>query len=422
MLATFFISSFYNFASYCVMHEFCFFVCPSQSRCLSVEAADCEEVTVALTSAPTSPSLSRPASTPLSRQNSSGYGSTRSKAEPTSLGVEKLSTSNPDLGFSPELLPTPARVEGRQSRKLSASTSAPESQTLPRVQGRKYQRPTSSVNIIKPLEISRQPFVISPPPKAPHKTITLQKTEKIVTTVSIQNITNSNYKKPPPPVPPPGRPLLPPSMLQLPKRTISTPKSPAAALLKVSPSSSSSCSSYTSDSSSAASTSTVRQFHSLQRPIKCKEKPSSQFYSLRRSNSSETKLLPASSSAKLMLAKSTPNIAREAKAPIPTPRSLKVSLSFSNSSSPIARVLFCKPLYQNVPVRISPNIKDEPLTEQVRAATPPSVVSLCPKPVASWTLFLWHDSVQKYLHLHQTYNTKIAPYIKHTRRIALILC
>jgi hypothetical protein len=369
------------------------FVCPSQPRCLSVEVADSEEVAVGLTSAPTSPSPSRPASPPLSRQNSSGYGSTRSKAEPTSLVVaEKLSTSNPDLGSSPELQSPPrARVEGRQSQKLSVSSPsaavAAESQTLPRVQGRKYQRPTSSVNIIKPLEISRQPFVISPPPKAPHKTITLQKTEKIVTTVSIQNITNSNYKKPPPPVPPPGRPLLPPSTLQLPKRATSTPKGPAHP--KVSPSSSSSCSSYTSDSSSAASTSTVRQFHSLQRPGK--EKPTtSQFYSLRRSNSSETKLLPASSSAKLMLAKSTPNIAREAKAPIPTPRSLKASLSFSNNpSSTIARVLFCKPLYQNVPVRISPNVKqDEPLTEQVRAATPPSVVSLCPKPIASWTLFL----------------------------------
>jgi len=311
----------------------------------------------------------------------------------------KLSTSNPDLGSSPDLPPerdtAPApRVEGRQSQKLSSSSSATppvESQTLPRVQGRKYQRP-SSVNIIKPLEISRQPFVISPPPKAPQKTITLQKTEKIVTTVSIQNITNSNYKKPPPPIPPPGKPLLPPSTLQLPKRATSTPKCPVHpnGAPKVSPSSSSSCSSYTSSSdSSATSTSTVRQFHSLQRPKSKEKMSSSQFYSLRRSNSGELKLLTQKDGVKLT--KSTPNIAREAKAPIPTPRLVKASFSFSNPSSPIAKVLFSKPLYQNVPVRISPNTsvrKDEPLTEQVRAATPPSVVSLCPKPVASWTLFL----------------------------------
>jgi hypothetical protein len=381
--------------------SFCF-VCPSQPRCLSVDISETADGAAAMTSTstPASPSHSRPES-PLSRQNSSGYGSTRSKAEQTSLSsapAGKLSSSNPDLGSSPDLPPdrdaTPApRVEGRQSQKLSSSSSAApsESQTLPRVQGRKCQRP-SSVNIIKPLEISRLPFVISPPPKAPQKTITLQKTEKIVTTVSIQNITNSNYKKPPPPIPPPGRPLVPPSTLELPKRATSTPKCPVHpnGKAKVSPSSSSSSSSYTSTSdSSATSTSTVRQFHSLQRPKSKDKSPNAQFYSLRRTSSGEMQLLPQKDSVKL--AKSTPNIAREVKAPVPTPRSLKASFSFTNPSSPIARVLFSKPLYQNVPVRISPNTssqKDEPLTEQVRAATPPSVVSLCPKPVASWTLFL----------------------------------
>ncbi|XP_059487903.1 uncharacterized protein LOC132203822 isoform X4 [Neocloeon triangulifer] len=341
---------------------------PNKPRALSVEATEGAAAT-APGSTPASPAPSRPES-PLSRQNSSGYGSTRSKAEQTSLSsspVKKLSSSNPDLNSEPPA-ENPPRVEGRRSQREGGA----ESQTLPRVQGRKTSQPCS-VNIIKPLEITREPFVISPPAKAapPHKTITLQKTEKIVTTVSIQNITNSNYKKPPAPIPPPGRPLLPPCTLPLPKRATSTPKCPVHPNGPVSSPISSSSSSFASSSdSSATSTSTVRQFHSLQRP-KSKE---GAFYSLRRSNSSETRPLTQRDCVKLAC-KSTPDIAREAKAPIPTPRSLKASFSFSNPSSPIARV-FSKPLYQNVPVRISPNHKqarkDEPLTQHMEQHGPPS--------------------------------------------------
>ncbi|CAB3363001.1 Hypothetical predicted protein [Cloeon dipterum] len=289
---------------------------PNKPRVLSVEANT--ETTEGAPSRPESP---------LSRQNSSGYGSTRSKPEQPETPT-KLSSSNPELQPSPD----GRRVEGRRSQRGC--------ETLPRSQGRKPR--ACSVNIIKPLEITREPFVISPGTKValPHKTITLQKTERVVTTVSIQNITNSNYKKPPAPIPPPGVPLPPPSTpstLQLPKRA-STPKCP------VSPSSSSS--SCSSTCSSDASTSTVRQFHSLQRP-----------------KSIETRPL-----TKGCRAKSTPNIASQAKAPVPTPRSLKTSFSFSTKpSSPIARV-FAKPLYQNVPVRISPNKsvrKEEPLTRHM---------------------------------------------------------
>jgi hypothetical protein len=344
---------------------------------------------------------SRPVS-PLSRQSSSGYGSTRSKPEANTKPASSLNIpSLPNTNQS-----TLPRVQGRQTIREQEQAS----KTLPRAQTRQPN------NTLPPLEIKslqNSPTKYRPVPLPPLQQIVKPQS------INFNNNNNTQYnvnatvlankrKPPPPPVKPKPIKLIPLPTKKIPDKNQvtgsnthqATPNKIDARSFKK-PITSTVTSHIASTASNVSTTNSLHnieastkltQFYSLRKP---KEKITiTQFYSLRRSDVKQPNMSTCE------MTKSTPNISKShetLKAPIPTPRTLiKSTLNLSTTSSIPTTPLKPKPIYQNVPIRISPNgmqqegaQNDAEVRTRNRTNGSPSqtIISLYP-PVTSWTLFL----------------------------------